>query len=640
MKCTIYKNIYTFKEPFHISVEKALKRIKKGSSKEIVEILRNELDQNKQDAIKKTLPCIVFSGVFSARRDDMVSEYTNLIILDFDYVSDVFKEKENLTKNPYIYACWISPRGNGLKALVKIADGKKHKEHFLALEKEFENLDNSGKNISRACFESYDPDIYINENSQIFTKIIQEEYKFEIKQEFVSEQETYNNIIKWLNNKSEAFASGNRNNYIYKIASACCRFGLDQYSALDFILRDFATSDFSQNEIKLSVKSAYKSNKMGVASFDKNVLVESKTQREVEIKTLEEGFEEFSHVIFGQDVEQQTMSIYNNGYERLNGINCPILDYRFKLKRKELTLITGFGNMGKSTLMLWILLNRAVLYNEKFAVYSPESTPAEEWYLELVEMLAGCDCSALNSDKPDKETFKMYYNFVSEHFYFVYPQKVRPTKETIKESFLELIIKHKVDGVIIDPFNQLYHDRNGITREDFYLEEVLSDFNKFAEQNDVYFLIVAHPRGSDVVLTGDGNYREPSMYNISGGAMWANKMHNILIYHRKFSRTEPDNPIFTFTADKIKKQKIVGKKGSFDGFYYIGKRRFLMPYFDTITKQVDENVSQFDPLQNNIKKMKLFIKADYKEPKIIPATLSQAFAPINQEDDDLDQFPF
>ena len=141
MKCTIYKNIYTFKEPFHISVEKALKRIKKGSSKEIVEILRNELDQNKQDAIKKTLPCIVFSGVFSARRDDMVSEYTNLIILDFDYVSDVFKEKEILTKNPYIYACWISPRGNGLKALVKIADGKKHKEHFLALEKEFENLD-------------------------------------------------------------------------------------------------------------------------------------------------------------------------------------------------------------------------------------------------------------------------------------------------------------------------------------------------------------------------------------------------------------------------------------------------------------------------------------------------------------------
>ena len=51
----------------------------------------------------------------------------------------------NLT---YVYACWVSPRGNGLKALVKIADTKKHREHFTALQEEL-NCDKSGINESR-----------------------------------------------------------------------------------------------------------------------------------------------------------------------------------------------------------------------------------------------------------------------------------------------------------------------------------------------------------------------------------------------------------------------------------------------------------------------------------------------------------
>lgn len=118
-------------------------------------------------------------------------------------------------------------------------------------------------------------------------------------------------------------------------------------------------------------------------------------------------------------------------------------------------------------------------------------------------MLAGCDCSAMNINRPDKETFDYYFKFVGEHFYFVYPEKVSPTAETIKETFLELIIKYKIDGVVIDPFNQLYHDRKGITREDFYLEELLSDFTRFAEQNNIFFLIVAHPKGSSIVVEKD-----------------------------------------------------------------------------------------------------------------------------------------
>ena len=42
--CTIYQNIFKFKEPHKISIKKALQRIKNGSSKLIVENLRKETD--------------------------------------------------------------------------------------------------------------------------------------------------------------------------------------------------------------------------------------------------------------------------------------------------------------------------------------------------------------------------------------------------------------------------------------------------------------------------------------------------------------------------------------------------------------------------------------------------------------------
>lgn len=448
----------------------------------------------------------------------------------------------------------------------------------------------------------------------------------------------YLKLKKWLENKSEAFVSGNRNFYIYKLASACCRYGLDQYSTLDFILRDYANSDFSQKEIKLSIKSAYRGNQMGIASFNKNELVTTKTNKIIEVEELKENYEEFSHVIFADSVKHNFLDIYRNGYEKLTGINCPLVDNFFKFKKREITLISGYGNMGKSTFLQWMLLNRAILYGEKFAIYSPESNPAEEFYLEFVEMLAGGSITPENKDRPDEKMIVEMFDFVAKHFFYVYPEKVKPTIENIKESFLEMVIKHKVDGVIVDPFNQIFHNRNGITREDFYLEETLSDLTRFASDNDIFFLIVAHPTKQ---VEKDGqDFKSPDMYKISGGAMWANKMHNILIYHRPKSRSEPENPLFELNTEKIKKKKIVGKGGRLEGFYQLQSRRFIMPHWDSVTKTYDFEKG-YDPLKQNLIKAKLFLEKEeikYQLPQINPQQAFENNVKTWEEQDD--EMPF
>ncbi len=172
---TIYSNIFS-KEPHYITVERALERIKTGKSKEPVLEIRNQLDKERANKLKCNLPSVCFSGKFgNDRTDKSLHEHSGFIVLDFDNVENLEAKKSELIKLPYCYSCWISPSGNGLKMLVNIAKGEKHLEHFTALFQELKDIDISGKNVSRVCYESWDENIYINQLACIYGKTLKVE---------------------------------------------------------------------------------------------------------------------------------------------------------------------------------------------------------------------------------------------------------------------------------------------------------------------------------------------------------------------------------------------------------------------------------------------------------------------------------
>ena len=88
-------------------------------------------------------------------------------MLDFDDISELRDKQTDIISHDFVYACWVSPSGNGLKALVKIADGSKHREHFQSLQEVFPEIDRSGINVSRVCYESFDPEIYVRSDVEI-----------------------------------------------------------------------------------------------------------------------------------------------------------------------------------------------------------------------------------------------------------------------------------------------------------------------------------------------------------------------------------------------------------------------------------------------------------------------------------------
>jgi hypothetical protein len=164
------KGITQKKPTMDMPIEKALGNIKNGSYQKQVEAVRNCEDKKLQKILKSSLPYFTFSGTFTTRLEENLLQHSGFIVVDFDDVESLENSINEVKQDEYTYSLFISPSGKGFKVLVKI-DPTKHLDSFFFLENYYSSryklvIDKSGKDVCRACFASYDPDLYINPDSK------------------------------------------------------------------------------------------------------------------------------------------------------------------------------------------------------------------------------------------------------------------------------------------------------------------------------------------------------------------------------------------------------------------------------------------------------------------------------------------
>jgi hypothetical protein len=239
-KVSVFKSVLDSANPFNKSVFYALDRIQTGKSKKTVLEIRSKETKEEQNQIKKSLPGVCFNGTFFNRSIKGLNKKSGLIILDFDGLAS-FKEtvayKEQVCKDEYIFACWISPSGKGIKVLVKIPATGEHKGYFDSLEKHFksEYWDKSSSNVDRFCYESYDENLYLNADSFQWTESEEPEICDVGVQEAIlpikSDNRIISNLIKWWD-KKHGMVAGQKNNNLFKLAAALNTFGISKNEAL------------------------------------------------------------------------------------------------------------------------------------------------------------------------------------------------------------------------------------------------------------------------------------------------------------------------------------------------------------------------------------------------------------------------
>ena len=267
---TIFKSIKDTDTPFFRDIRQILLRIKDGSetTKDLVKRIRLEKRKPERQELKKELPAICFSGTFNKRTDASLIQHSGFICLDFDGYEkqkEMLHDKENLTKNKYVFSVFISPSGNGLKVIVKIpADAENHTNYFNSLEKYFNSpyFDKTSKNLSRVCYESYDPLLHINENSSVWDIIEEPEYTEVSKVRdnptipITDENKIVEILVKWWT-KKYPMMEGQRNHNCYILAMAFNDFGINKGLA-SYVMNQYASEDFTTREISNTIDSAYK----------------------------------------------------------------------------------------------------------------------------------------------------------------------------------------------------------------------------------------------------------------------------------------------------------------------------------------------------------------------------------------------
>lgn len=620
---TFFKNIRSIK-PFFNTIAFALQRIKNGNSKKLVEQIRKEPDKEVRDKLKEGLPCILFAGTFNNREDKSLQKHSSFCIIDFDHIKNAAELKEEVFKEPFVKATWISPSGDGVKALVKIKHSDRHRQHYKALLKHFESFSVSPdvKNINpaRVCYESYDPAILCKGTVTEFELLIEEKEYTKVSIPETNEDKIYAKLKKWASNKGELFVDGNRNSFLMKMAAACNRTGITKESALAYLASDYLHgTNFSIKELQGVVNKVYKNyaGQHKIACFKDTVNV--KKDAEPDVTITEETFAcdmPVKDLIYFKDVYENMEERLRNGINKGETTHFPILDNHFRWMRREVTIFNGYGNQGKTSMLLQLLLFQSVFKNYKWAIFNPENSPADFFYQDVAESYAGKQFDKHFPGSATDEEREKAKEFVNNHFFYIYPKDDMPTPDYVLKRFMETIIKHKVDGVIIDPYNQLTHDRNG--RDDIYLETFLNNVKRFAQNNDIFFIIVTHPNKPTRIFNkqqgSEKIYEEPTAYDLHGGAMWNNKPDNLLCYNRPNYFLDPTDAWCTFSSQRIKKQKLNGIPGKVNYIYDRFKCRFYE--IDNEPTGDRDNIVGFNPLENmsEIKQIenKNYYETDYQ----------------------------
>jgi hypothetical protein len=150
-----------------------LEEIRQGNYRSQIEEIRKAENPSKSP-LKDKLPVFTPTGIFSHRSMAGLESYNGLICLDIDNVEDPEFLKQRAAKLNYVYAAFVTPSGQGLKVMIKTnATSAEYKAKEIEVSSAFQLdtgaiRDNHCKDIARIQFVSYDPNIYINENSRTF----------------------------------------------------------------------------------------------------------------------------------------------------------------------------------------------------------------------------------------------------------------------------------------------------------------------------------------------------------------------------------------------------------------------------------------------------------------------------------------
>jgi len=253
--------------------------------------------------------------------------------------------------------------------------------------------------------------------------------------------------------------------------------------------------------------------------------------------------------------KQQPRRIYETGH---------VTSHLFKFREGDFSVFTGIPSMGKTSFLNDLLCTTLVNNpNLKVAFASFEQDPQEDQVPSLIKWYMG---KGLGDES-------QAYRFIEDRFAFIMPsesQLLDPTQQIHLDWFIDKV-NYAVDKmgckiVILDPWNDLEHQQAVNESLTQYVAYAIVQLKRLAKVRSVHIMVVAHPAKQQ--KDADGNFKIPTLYDISDSAHWFNKPDLGCVIHRDTTGST------IFKTAKSRYHDKIGKVGEIKLTYDINKKTY------------------------------------------------------------------
>ncbi|XP_042020452.1 twinkle homolog protein, chloroplastic/mitochondrial-like isoform X1 [Salvia splendens] len=240
----------------------------------------------------------------------------------------------------------------------------------------------------------------------------------------------------------------------------------------------------------------------------------------------------------------------------------------------ELTIVTGVPNSGKSEWIDALLVNLNHSVGWKFALCSMENRVREHGRKLLEKHIKKPFFDVRYGERVERistEELEQGKKWLSDSFSLIRCENdCLPSISWVLELARIAVLRHGVNGLVIDPYNELDHQRPPNQTETEYVSQMLTKVKRFAQHHSCHVWFVAHPRQLHNWIGGP-----PNMYDISGSAHFINKCDNGIVIHRNRDPDAGPMDLVQVCVRKVR-NKVIGTIGD----AYLSYNRVTGEYSD------------------------------------------------------------
>lgn len=283
------------------------------------------------------------------------------------------------------------------------------------------------------------------------------------------------------------------------------------------------------------------------------------------------------------NIKQKLLDIKHGKIKEGLKIGVPEIDEYIRWKYGSFDVFIGHANVGKTTVVCYLLTLWAEIHKLKFLVWSSENT-SESIVRKILEFKMGEPIHTASEQKISKGL-----EWVDKHFKIIDVQEIYTYKKVLEEA-TQIKEVWDYDGLLIDPYNSLAKDNQlmrslGAHEYDYF---VASEFRLWAQKYNVTLMLNAHgvtealrrtyPKGHEYE-----NLPQPlGMASVEGGSKWGNRCNQMYCIHR-FTSHEKEWMYSHIHVLKVKETETGGRCTPFEqpiklrmarnnvGFEFLGK---------------------------------------------------------------------